>query len=217
MKTQKLTITGIIDATKNLVLGLGDHVKADIKTNGKKRRLDTVIFVLTTLATRTREDGAGASTPVSLAAKYIMKGFRALNGTDANLVDYSTRNNSYYLEVPKNVLAELVGQPYEEIDFNSLLGKDANQEFVAFKEVPHRVRVDEVSAEVFAGMPATDQANYQEKQLPNGTKLTNGGMQIFRATFLDEQSWGTEDIVLKQDQDLSLATQKAEANLVGKA
>lgn len=213
----QLKITGIIDATKNLVLGLGDHVKADTKTNGKKRRLDTVVFVLTTLATRAYDGATSAPTQMSLADKLKMKGFMALNGTDANLVDYSVRNNSYYFEVPKNVLEELVGQKYEDIDFESLLGKDANQEFVAFKEVPHRVRVDEVVASTFAVLPESEKANYQEKQLPNGTKLTKGGEQIFRATFLDEQSWGIEDSVLKQDQDLSLATQKAEADLVGKA
>lgn len=213
----QLKITGIIDATKNLVLGLGDNVKADVKTNGKKRRLDTVVFVLTTLAKRAYDGATSAPTQMSLADKLKMKGFMALNGTDANLVDYSVRNNSYYFEVPKNVLEELVGKSYEDIDFESLLGKDANQEFVAFQEVPHKVRVDEVTASTLAVLPESERANYQEKQLPNGMKLTKGGEQIFRATFLDEVSWGTEDSPLKQDQDLSIATQKAEAALVGKA
>lgn len=213
----QLKISGIIDATKNLVLGLGDNVKADVKTNGKKRRLDTVVFVLSTFAKREYDGETSAPTRLSLAGKLRMKGFMPLPGAETSTVDYSVRNNSYYYEVPKNVLEELVGQKYEDIDFESLLGKDANQEFVAFRETPHRVRVDEVLASRFDKLLESEKPNYQEKQLPNGTKLTKDGEQIFRATFLDELSWGIEDVVLKQDQDLSIATQKAEADLVGKA
>lgn len=215
MKNQ-LIITGIIDATKNLVAGLGESVNATTKSNGKQRRLDTVVFVLTTFAERTMDGVQSVAPQMSIADKLKMKGFMALNGTEAN-ADYSVRRNSYYYEVPKLVLEELIGVAYDELDLESLLGKDANVEFKAFVDAPHRVRTEDILAEVWDNLPASQKANFQEKQLPNGTKLTNGGQQIFRATFLDEVAFEIEDVVLKQDQDLSVAKQKAEQNLAGKA
>lgn len=212
----KLEISGIIDSAKGLVLGnFGEQVSATHNSKGKARRLDTVVFVLTSLVKKEYEGEAKAPVQMSLADKLRMKGFMEAKGGSS--VDYSVRKNSYWFEVPKNVFEELVGTSYEDTDLTSLVGSDANQTFSAFVETPHKVRRDDILAETFNALSETEKANYQAKEA-NGTLLTSGGQQIYTATFLDEVAWGMEDSTIKQEQDLSLSAQKAQTVQVeGKA
>lgn len=199
METKKVIITGIIDAAANKVLGLGAEVKANVNSKGKARNLNTVLFFLATPSTREMKGERKPQARLSLADQLRMKGYMAAKGTES--VDYSTRNTTTVFEVPKNIFAELVGTSYEDTNLESLLNVDANEEFAAFKENPHFVWNEEITADEYDNLSEGDKLSYQPKRAgSNGLPLTHNGQQIYRKTSLAEVAWGVEDVFLAHEQ-----------------
>lgn len=204
MNTSKLTIVAIIDSTRNQVLGLSSEVSATTKSNGKQRNPNTVIFHLRTLRERVNTSESAAPA-MSLADKLRIQAYSADKGVELN-ADYSEAKNDFVYEFPKSGLKALIGKSYEEItDWNEFLNADANKVFEAFKAEPQRIRVKEIVASTFAGLPESTKTSYQAKRAgAEGAMLTHNGEQIYRTTMIVDASSELEDVILSHEQDLRI-------------
>lgn len=213
-----LKITGIIDPTKNLVLGLSKDVKATEDREGKARDLNSIYIVLQTTikreytGPRKEVDPVRSNLPNNDLERALMLKRMAAKGVEFS--DYSIRKQNYFMKIEKDMCEEVFGTSYEDLDLNTLLNQDANEVVTYFKERPARVRVDEVDAETYDSLPEKLKKAYQKKENGEGVLLKKDGQQIYRATYLDAIDLEIEDNFLDHDAIEVATTTNAKAGVV---